>query len=81
MPEMTIDLVGLLLARYLMLNLVHLLAFRESRALSPILSLVAELLQPLHALHGLLLRTIRWRRHTIRVCEGNRFEILKQGEK
>ncbi|MBL8818123.1 MAG: glycosyltransferase [Planctomyces sp.] len=81
MPEMTIQLFGLLVARYLLLNLVHLTAFRESRALSPVLSLTAELLQPLHALHGFLVRTIRWRRHTIRVCEGNRFEILKQGEK
>lgn len=78
MPEMTIELFGLLLARYLLLNLVHLAAFRDSGALSPVLSLVAELLQPLHALHGLLVRTIRWRRHTIRVCDGNRFEILKQ---
>lgn len=42
----------------------------------PVLSLVSELLQPLHFLHGLLNRTIYWRSRRYRVLRNDRFTSL-----
>jgi ceramide glucosyltransferase len=42
--------------------------------LDPALSLLGELLQPLHLLHAGLVRTMRWRSRTYRVWDNDRFE-------
>jgi ceramide glucosyltransferase len=41
---------------------------------APLLSVVAELAQPLHALHAVCVKTIRWRSRVIRVARGGRYE-------
>ncbi len=42
----------------------------------PFLSLLSELLQPLHLLHALLVKSIRWRTRYYRVFDNNRFVSL-----
>jgi ceramide glucosyltransferase len=42
----------------------------------PFLSLLSELLQPLHLLHALLIRSIRWRTRHYRVFDNDRFVSL-----
>ena len=42
----------------------------------PFLSLLSELLQPLHLLHALLIRSIRWRSRHYRVFDNDRFVSL-----
>jgi ceramide glucosyltransferase len=41
-------------------------------------SILSELLQPIHGLHALLVRTIRWRTRRIRVHADGTFEILER---
>ncbi|WP_193213872.1 glycosyltransferase family 2 protein [Luteolibacter marinus] len=42
----------------------------------PLLSIASELLQPLHLLHGMLSRTIRWRTRHYRVRDSNDFSAV-----
>jgi ceramide glucosyltransferase len=39
----------------------------------PMLSLASELLQPLHLLHAMLVKSIRWRTRHYRVYDNDRF--------
>ncbi|PPT22510.1 glycosyltransferase [Xanthomonas arboricola] len=63
---------GTVLLRALLLCLVQ---WRVSGAVRhrPLLSVVAECLQPLHLLHAALVRTIRWRTRRYRVLPDGRF--------
>ncbi|UXI67120.1 hypothetical protein [Tahibacter amnicola] len=42
----------------------------------PLLSVLAELLQPLHLLHAAVVRRIRWRSRHYRVFDNDRFVSL-----
>lgn len=64
--------------RHLLLVSVHRVAFGSRSQLSVGYSLFAELLQPLHALHAMCVRSIRWRCRTIRVDAHNRFQIEQE---
>lgn len=81
-PGLIPALIAMLVIRQVLLSQLYVRAFRQSGELSPVLSLVSELLQPFHAIQALLNRTITWRTHKIRVQSENRFQILpKEAEK
>lgn len=66
----------LLTARHLLIVAVHRTVFPFRSAIHPGISILSELLQPLHAVHAICRRTIRWRSRVIQVVRGNRFRIL-----
>lgn len=81
-PGLIPVLLAMLVMRQVLLSQLHMLAFRKSGELSPVLSLLSELLQPVHAVHGLIHRTIVWRTLRIRVQAENRFQIVaREGER
>ena len=64
-----------LLCRAIVLMLVQRFLSGQVRH-RPFLSLLSELLQPLHLLHALLIRSIRWRTRHYRVFDNDRFVSL-----
>ncbi len=71
-------LASLLALRHGILTAVHRLAFGADSKLHAGYSLLAELLQPLHVLHAMCVRTIRWRSRLIRVTANNRFQVQRE---
>ncbi len=68
----------LLVLRHATLKRLHRAAFGQQQNFGCLLSLLSELLQPFHAVHGLCVRTIRWRSRVIRVDTENQF-VIQQG--
>lgn len=68
--------VGLLVTRHSILRLLHRRFFTEPPRFSVSLSLLSELLQPIHLLHACLSRVITWRSRRIRVGRHGEFTYL-----
>ena len=69
-------LVMLAVVRHVVLRTLHRKLFHEPPTFSPALSLIAELLQPLHLAHASLTRVIVWRSRRIRVGRRGTFTFL-----
>jgi len=69
-------LAALLTGRWLLLRLVHRRIYGRSLH-APAPSLVSELLQPAHLVHGATQRTIRWRTRTYRVRADDDFSPVR----
>ena len=69
-------LVLLFVTRHAILRTLHRKLFRDPPAFSPVLSLIAEFLQPLHLGHASLTRVIIWRSRRIRVGARGTFTFL-----
>ena len=67
-------LIGALLVRATALASLHRRFTQEAPRARPVVSIVAELLQPLHLAHALAVRTVRWRRRRYRVRAADDFE-------
>lgn len=65
-------LLGTLIARGLLLSSLQRHLTGHSRH-HPALSIISELLQPVHLIHALLVRSIRWRTRHYRVYDNDRF--------
>lgn len=68
-------LVGTLFIRHVVLRRVQ-HSVSESIAARPFLSVLSELLQPVHLTHALLNRTIQWRSRRYRIYSNDRFSSL-----
>ncbi len=66
----------LVTVRHVVLRSLHRKLFHEPPTFSPALSLIAELLQPLHLAHASLTRVIVWRSRRIRVGRRGTFTFL-----
>lgn len=65
-----------LVLRYLLQDLAKRTVFAPKQEPRPVLSVIAEVLQPIQTLFAFLYPTIRWRKHLIRVGQGQAFEIV-----
>jgi ceramide glucosyltransferase len=74
-PALLLVLGVTLLCRALVLILLQRFLSGQGRH-RPFLSLLSELLQPLHLLHALLVKSIRWRTRHYRVFDNDRFVSL-----
>jgi ceramide glucosyltransferase len=70
-------LAGTLLGRYCILRQLHRIAFEHRPSVSPLTSLLSELLQPFHWLHAAMVPVITWRTRRIRVHLDGTFSLLK----
>jgi ceramide glucosyltransferase len=72
---MVAALIAVLVLRTLVLSLLQ---WRLSGLMRhrPVLSILSELLQPLHLVHALLVRSIRWRSRHYRVFDNDRFTSI-----
>jgi ceramide glucosyltransferase len=65
-----------LLFRHGMIRTLHYMVFRAPPAFSWYLSIIAELLQPLHLLHSIFWRTLRWRTRRVYLEPGGGFSYV-----
>jgi ceramide glucosyltransferase len=72
-------LAGVLLVRDMTLRLLHRRVFGGLPGFSWWKSILAEVLQPVHQVHSLVWRTIRWRTRRIRPGRGGTFSYLSGG--
>ena len=75
-----IALGSVLLIRHCIIRLLQRVVFAKLPGFSWWLSILAELLQPIHLLHALIQKTIRWRSRTIRVSGDGGFRYLSRGD-
>jgi ceramide glucosyltransferase len=68
--------IGALVVRHLVLRSLHRLVLKRLPHFSPAVSLLAELLQPIHWGHAMLQRVIVWRTRTIRPGKDGRFTYV-----
>ncbi len=64
-----------MLLRYLIIRVSHRLCVGSNVSLNPLLSVVAEVLQPWHLVHGLVSKTIKWRSRLVMVKSNQEFVI------
>ncbi|MGD9128788.1 MAG: glycosyltransferase [Planctomycetia bacterium] len=65
-----------LVVRHVTIRVLHRKLFAQDVRLRPMMSIVSELLQPIHWLHSVFVSTIQWRTRRIRVHKDNTFKIL-----
>jgi ceramide glucosyltransferase len=69
-------LAATLVLRHLALRRLHRTVFGGLSPFNPLMSILAELLQPLHGLHACLQTEMRWRTRRIRLGRGGTFSYL-----
>ncbi len=71
-------LVLVLLARRAAIGAAQRLAFAERLSTNPLVSLIAELLQPLHLFGAVVVPYIRWRGKLVRVARDHSFQLVRK---
>ncbi|MEO8268346.1 MAG: hypothetical protein ABI557_01425, partial [Aureliella sp.] len=67
-----------LMARGAAIAAAQRLAFGQRLPSNPLMSLIAELLQPLQLLSGVAVPYIRWRGKLVRVARDHSFQLLRR---